>query len=93
MLDAAPALKPHIASAEWVGNRRWNLTFKTGQLLALPEGELGPPALVKFAQLDGMHRLIGGKPVAIDMRVPDRAYLRCEDGPCPKQMSLNGRGR
>ncbi|MCF8882380.1 FtsQ-type POTRA domain-containing protein [Erythrobacter sp. SN021] len=93
LLDAAPALKPQIASAEWVGNRRWNLTFKTGQLLALPEGELGPPALVKFAQLDGMHRLIGGKPVAIDMRVPDRAYLRCEDGPCPKQMSLNGRGQ
>ena len=93
LLDAAPALKPQIASAEWVGNRRWNLTFKTGQLLALPEGDLGPPALVKFAQLDGMHRLIGGKPVAIDMRVPDRAYLRCADGPCPKQMALNGRGQ
>ncbi|HBM04247.1 MAG TPA: cell division protein FtsQ, partial [Erythrobacter sp.] len=83
--------KPQIASAEWVGNRRWNLTFNSGQLLALPEGDLGAPALVKFAQLDGMHRLIGGKPIAIDMRVPDRAYLRCDDGPCPKQMSLNGR--
>jgi cell division protein FtsQ len=72
-------------------DRRWNLTFKTGQLLALPEGDLGAPALVKFAQLDGMHRLIGGKPIAIDMRVPDRAYLRCADGPCPKQMALNGK--
>ena len=92
LLDAAPALKPQIASAEWVGNRRWNLTFKTGQLLALPEGDLGAPALVKFAQLDGMHRLIGGKPIAIDMRVPDRAYLRCQGGPCPKQMALNGKG-
>ena len=93
LLDAAPALKPQIASAEWVGNRRWNLTFKTGQLLALPEGEMGAPALVKFARLDGMHRLIGGKPVAIDMRVPDRAYLRCADGPCPKQMALGGGAR
>ena len=93
LLDAAPALKPQIASAQWVGNRRWNLTFKTGQLLALPEGDLGAPALVKFAQLDGMHRLIGGKPIAIDMRVPDRAYLRCADGPCPKQMALNGRAQ
>ncbi|WP_324828190.1 cell division protein FtsQ/DivIB [Qipengyuania zhejiangensis] len=90
LLDAAPALKPQIASAEWVGNRRWNLTFKTGQMLALPEGDGGAPALVKFARLDGMHRLIGGKPIAIDMRVPDRAYLRCKDGPCPKQMALNG---
>ena len=93
LIDAAPALKPQIASAQWVGNRRWNLTFKTGQLLALPEGDLGAPALVKFAQLDGMHRLIGGKPIAIDMRVPDRAYLRCADGPCPKQMALNGRAQ
>lgn len=91
LLDAAPALKPQIASAEWVGNRRWNLRFKSGQLLALPEGDAGASALVKFAQLDGMHRLIGGKPVAIDMRVPDRAYLRCADGPCPKQMAQNGR--
>ncbi|WP_369025769.1 cell division protein FtsQ/DivIB [Qipengyuania sp. RANM35] len=90
LLDAAPALKPQIAEAEWVGNRRWNLTFKTGQLLALPEGELGAPALVKFARLDGMHRLIGGKPIAIDMRVPDRAYLRCKDGPCPHGLAANG---
>ena len=33
------------------------------------------------------------KPIAIDMRVPDRAYLRCADGPCPKQMALNGRAQ
>ncbi len=84
LLDAAPALKPQIAGAEWVGNRRWNLTFKSGQVLALPEGDEGPAALVKFAKLDGMHRLIGGKAIAIDMRVPDRAYLRCSNGPCPR---------
>lgn len=87
LLDAAPALKPQVAAAEWVGNRRWNLTFKTGQMLALPEGDKGPAALVKFAEMDGRNRLIGGKAVAIDMRVPDRAYLRCKDGPCPNSMS------
>ena len=59
--------------------------------LALPEGDAGAPALVKFAQLDGMHRLIGGKPIAVDMRVPDRVYLRCKDGPCPTQLARNGR--
>ena len=87
LLDAAPALKPQIVAAEWVGNRRWNLTFRTGQMLALPEGEMGPAALVKFAEMDGRNRLIGGQAVAIDMRVPDRAYLRCKDGPCPRGMS------
>lgn len=87
LLDAAPALKPQIVAAEWVGNRRWNLRFKTDQMLALPEGELGPAALVKFAEMDGRNRLIGGKVVAIDMRVPDRVYLRCKDGPCPRSVS------
>lgn len=88
LLDAAPALKPQIAAAEWIGNRRWNLTFGTGQMLALPEGDKGPAALVKFAEMDGRNRLIGGKAVAIDMRVPDRAYLRCKDGPCPRGLTL-----
>ena len=87
LLGAAPALRPKVAAAEWVGNRRWNLTFDTGQLLALPEGDKGTAALVKFAEMDGRNRLIGGKAMAIDMRVPDRAYLRCKDGPCPRSMS------
>ncbi|HEX4847520.1 MAG TPA: FtsQ-type POTRA domain-containing protein [Novosphingobium sp.] len=77
LLEAAPALRPQVASAEWVGNRRWNLTFKTGQLLALPEGgDKAAKALVSFAQLDGRNRLLGGKAVAFDMRAPDRIYFR-----------------
>lgn len=83
LLDAAPALKEKVTEAEWVGNRRWNLTFKTGQVLALPHGEdASAGALVKFAQLDGRGRLLGGRVVSVDMRLPDRAYLRCKDGPC-----------
>jgi cell division protein FtsQ len=77
LLDAAPALRPQLRSAEWVGNRRWNLTFKTGQVLALPEGtDPSAKALITFAQLDGRNRLLGGKAVAFDMRAPDRIYLR-----------------
>ncbi len=77
LLDAAPAMRPHLRSAEWVGNRRWNLTFKTGQVLALPEGkDKSAKALTTFAQLDGRNRLLGGKAVAFDMRAPDRIYFR-----------------
>ncbi|MEO6388862.1 MAG: cell division protein FtsQ/DivIB [Croceibacterium sp.] len=78
LLDAAPALKPQVAEAEWVGNRRWNVTFRTGQLLALPQGsERSSTALMNFARIDGVNRLIGGKAVAFDMRNPERFYLRC----------------
>ncbi len=77
LLAAAPALGPKVEAAEWVGNRRWNLTFGTGQVLALPEGEIeGASALVKFARLDGQNRLLGGKVLAFDMRSPPRLYMR-----------------
>lgn len=80
LLAAAPALAPKVEAAEWVGNRRWNLTFTTGQLLALPEGEIeSATALVKFARLDGKNRLLGGKVIAFDMRTPPRLYLRLPD--------------
>jgi cell division protein FtsQ len=77
LLDAAPALRPQVAEAEWVGHRRWNLTFKTSQVLALPEGDkVGADALISFARLDGTNRLLGGRVVAFDMRSPDRIYMR-----------------
>jgi cell division protein FtsQ len=80
LIDAAPALKPQVREAEWVGNRRWNLTFKTGQVLALPEGDQAAArALMSFARLDGTNRLLGGRVAAFDMRAPDRIYLRIPD--------------
>ncbi|WP_324261192.1 FtsQ-type POTRA domain-containing protein [Altererythrobacter sp. H2] len=77
LLDSAPALRPQVAGAEWIGNRRWNLTFKTGQIIALPQGDdPAAGALVAFARLDGQNRLIGGKVARFDMRVPDRVIMR-----------------
>lgn len=77
LLDAAPALRPQVASAEWIGNRRWNLTFKSAQVLALPEGDAqSSSALLAFARMDGVNRLLGGKVAYFDMRAPDRIYMR-----------------
>jgi cell division protein FtsQ len=94
LLAAAPALAPKVEAAEWVGNRRWNLTFTTGQLLALPEGELeSATALVKFARLDGKNRLLGGKVLAFDMRTPPRLYMRLpEEAAKPKVVAANEKG-
>ena len=77
LLDTAPAMKPQVAEADWVGNRRWNLVFKTGQILDLPEGgRESAAALVTFARLDGTNRLLGGRATAFDMRAADRMYIR-----------------
>jgi len=89
LLEAAPAIKPQVREAEWIGNRRWNLTFKTDQVLALPEGgKRSAAALVSFARLDGTNRLLGGKIVAFDMRARDRIYLRIP-GRARQEAALN----
>jgi cell division protein FtsQ len=77
LVERAPSLKPQISAASWVGNRRWDLTFKTGETLALPEGEeKAAEALLNFARMDGVNRLLGRDIIHFDLRDPDRMYLR-----------------
>jgi cell division protein FtsQ len=77
LLESSPELQEQVTQAEWVGKRRWNLTFATGQVLSLPQGEeRSRAALMSFARLDGANRLLGGRVAAFDMRNPDRIYLR-----------------
>lgn len=77
LLDNATALKAQVTGASWIGNRRWDLRFKTGETLALPEGErAAAEALLNFARMDGIHRLLGRDLIHFDLRDPDRAYFR-----------------
>ncbi|MEM7703435.1 MAG: FtsQ-type POTRA domain-containing protein [Pseudomonadota bacterium] len=77
LFSNAPAVEAQVRAAKWVGNRRWDLTFDSGQVLMLPEGKLRSiDALREFAELDGQYRLIGGKVERIDMRDAPRVYLR-----------------
>ena len=75
LLAAAPALKPRVKAATWVGNRRWDLTFESGETLALPE-DGAPRALVKFAELDGARPLLGRGWIRFDMRDPTKLVAR-----------------
>ena len=77
LLDKASALKSQVSGASWIGNRRWDLQFQTGETLALPEGEAeAAKALLNFARLDGVHRLLGRDLIHFDLRDPSRAYFR-----------------
>ena len=77
LMENAPALKPMLAGATWVGNRRWDLRFQSGETLSLPEGDrASATALVNFARMDGVNRLLGRGIVKFDMRDPDRFVLR-----------------
>jgi cell division protein FtsQ len=81
LMENAPALKPMLAGATWVGNRRWDLRFQSGETLSLPEGDKpSATALVNFARMDGVNRLLGRGIVKFDMRDPDRFILRLPQG-------------
>ena len=75
LLAAAPALKPRVKAATWIGNRRWDLTFDSGETLALPE-DGAPAALLKFAELDGARPLLGRGWIRFDMRDPSKLVAR-----------------
>lgn len=93
LLDAAPAMRSQVANAEWIGNRRWTLEFKTGQLLALPQGDSeARDALMRFARLDGSTRLLGGNVASFDMRISERIYLRRAGSEEPVALEMEGAG-
>lgn len=81
LMEAAPALKSLLAGATWVGNRRWDLRFASGETLALPEGESqAASALVNFARLDGVNHLLGRGVIRFDLRDPTRMVMRMPEG-------------
>ncbi|MES2119476.1 MAG: cell division protein FtsQ/DivIB [Pseudomonadota bacterium] len=82
LMSAVPTLKPQLASATWVGGRRWDLSFQSGETLALPEGETtARSALTKFASLDKSSGLLGRGIVRFDLRVPGKMIVRLPRSP------------
>ncbi|MES2097774.1 MAG: cell division protein FtsQ/DivIB [Pseudomonadota bacterium] len=76
LMTAAPALKPKVQAATWVGNRRWDLLFDTGEVLKLPEGdEEAAKALRAFAEKDGTIGLLGKNWAQFDLRDPTRGVF------------------
>src|SRR3954471_4858932 len=39
LMADVPTLKPQLASATWIGSRRWDLSFQSGETVLLPEGQ------------------------------------------------------
>ena len=88
LMEAVPTLKPQLASATWVGRRRWDLAFQSGETVALPEGEAAArQALTRFARMDGEAGLLGRVLVRFDLRVPGKMIVRLPRA--PEQTSLS----
>jgi cell division protein FtsQ len=82
LMSEVPTLKPQLASATWVGDRRWDLNFQSGETVALPEGQQAAThALAKFAKLDRSTGLLGRGIVRFDLRLPDKMIVRLPRAP------------
>jgi len=82
LLDDVPTLKPQLASATWVGRRRWDLNFQSGETVALPEGERpASAALTRFARMDRSSGLLGRGILRFDLRIPGKMIARLPRAP------------
>jgi cell division protein FtsQ len=82
LMNEVPSLKPQLASASWVGGRRWDLSFQSGETVALPEGGRDArAALIKFAQKDRTDGLLGRGVLRFDLRIPGKMIVRLPKAP------------
>jgi cell division protein FtsQ len=77
LLANVPGLRAQLVSANWVGQRRWDLSFQSGETILLPEGT-GPAsdALAKFAKMDKSAGLLGRGILRFDLRIPGKMTVR-----------------
>jgi cell division protein FtsQ len=79
LLAWEPAIAKQLRAAVWVGQRRWNLVLTNGTEIWLPE-EDAIAALQRAAKLDGTYRLLSREFGVVDLRLPDKLYLRKRPG-------------
>ena len=73
-----PAVNSQLKAVIFVGERRWNLRFKDGLDIRLPETDVGN-ALAALVKYDREDKLFSRDITAIDMRLPDRLTVRLSD--------------
>ena len=82
LIASQAPLKQLIEGATWVGQRRWDIRFQSGETLSLPEGDVeAQRALAAFARKDQEARLLGQGYVRIDMRDPTKMVIRTSRDP------------
>jgi cell division protein FtsQ len=79
LLAMAPHLGRRVRSAQRLGARRWNLRFDNGVVLMLPDTSV-TESWLRFAKLEGKHRLLARGAKIFDMRLTDRLVIRTGRG-------------
>ena len=76
-LQRHPEIACNVDAALLVGGRRWDLKLRTGETMALPEGDAETErALVQFASLEKSRGLLAKGFTRFDLRTPDKMTVR-----------------
>jgi cell division protein FtsQ len=74
-LAQSPELYREVASASRIGERRWNIRFKNGVELKLPE-QGSNDAWQNFARIEQEQHILEHAIKSVDMRLADRVFIK-----------------
>jgi cell division protein FtsQ len=78
ILDRYPQLKSELRASVLVAERRWNLRFKSGLDVRLPEQDV-EQALETLLALDRDKKILSRDITSVDLRLPGRVSVRLSD--------------
>ncbi len=79
-LKSQPELAEKVAAIIRIGGRRWNLKLKNNVEILLPEDAGLEQSLTALAELDKRKQLLERKIKSVDLRLPDRVFIRQANG-------------
>lgn len=78
-LKNTPGITAKIGSANYIGQRRWDLILKNGVAVKLPETGLDK-ALQTLVSMDAQYNLLQKDLMHLDLRTPGSVYVRTRPG-------------
>lgn len=82
-LAASPEIYKQVIAAVRVGERRWNLRFRNGLEVKLPE-QNEAEAWQQFVQMEHDHHILSRPVEYVDMRLSDRVYIKSQPAAVPE---------
>ncbi|MDP2698623.1 cell division protein FtsQ/DivIB [Thalassospira sp.] len=74
-LSSVPRLFEQVTGAQRIGERRWNIQMANGMFIRLPENDI-KKAWARLDQLDQENDLLSRDVLIVDLRLPDRTFVR-----------------
>lgn len=82
-LQSIPHLYEKITGAQRIGHRRWNIQLANGMFIRLPEENMAQ-AWKRLELLDREHGILDRDVLIVDLRLPDRTFVRLTPGAAEK---------